>query len=57
MSAGRAVHREPDPGDPLLTDMQALGAGDFLGRLFVGGERGVTVPRLRAAVAQVRASS
>ncbi|WP_328427847.1 hypothetical protein [Streptomyces sp. NBC_00443] len=57
VSAGRAVHREPDPGDPLLTDMQALGAGDFLGRLFVGGERGVTVPRLRAAVAQVRASS
>jgi hypothetical protein len=54
VSAGRAVHRDPAPGDPLLTDMHTLGAGDFLGRLFIGGERGVSLPRLRAAVAQVR---
>jgi hypothetical protein len=54
VSAGHAVHREPAPGDPLITDMRELGQMDFLERLFIGGERGVPLPRLRAAVEQVR---
>jgi hypothetical protein len=57
VSAGRAVHREPDPGDPLIAELKELGEMDVLGRMFMGGERGVPLPRLRAAVAQVRASA
>ncbi|MFD8509651.1 hypothetical protein ACFV27_00695 [Streptomyces antimycoticus] len=57
VSAGRAVHREPAPGDPLITEPRELGEMDVLARLFVGGERGVPLPRLRAAVAQARASA
>ncbi|MCX4458509.1 hypothetical protein OOK58_42105 [Streptomyces sp. NBC_01728] len=57
VNAGRAVHREPEPGDELITQPRELGQLDLLDRLFIGGERGVPLPRLRAAVAQVRESA
>ncbi len=56
VSAGRALYREPEPGDDLVTELRELGQMDFLDRLFIGGERGVPLPRLRAAVEQVRAA-
>jgi uncharacterized protein YeaC (DUF1315 family) len=42
-----------DPGTQ-ITDLTELGAGDLLGRLFVGGERGVDTTRLTRAAARVR---
>ncbi|PWI16039.1 hypothetical protein DI272_19095 [Streptomyces sp. Act143] len=57
VAAGRATHREPAPGEPLITEPNNLDEFDFLHRLFVGGERGVPLPRLRAAVAQVLESA